>query len=55
MVAVIVNTNSQRVSSNHCSTWIECHEWVEQYCGWMGLTKVHSFKEHGQLTVWVQA
>lgn len=55
MVAVIADVNAKQIASYHCPTWIECYEWAEQYCGWMGLTKVDSFREHGQLTVWVKA
>jgi hypothetical protein len=54
MVAVIVDTNAKLVAENNCSTSIECYEWMEQYCGWMGLEKVTPtgyFKHHAHKQV----
>jgi hypothetical protein len=56
MIAVIADTNSQRIAQQQFASWAQCAEWIDVYISQHGLTKAcPDHMEHGQRTAWVAA
>ena len=53
--AVIANTEAKVIAYHWCSSWTECSEWISSYLTFHGISRLSVFKEHGQMTAWVQA
>jgi hypothetical protein len=55
MIAVVANTEAKRLGQHQCQSWEECHEWIDSFITWHGLTRKQGYVcEHGQMTVWVE-
>lgn len=51
MDAIIYNTKLEVVAVHRLPTFIEACEWVEQYLGWNGLSRMQTKIDHTRKTI----
>jgi hypothetical protein len=55
MVAIVVGSNSQRLGEHFCQSWEECHEWIDSFISWHGLSRKQGYScARGEMRVWVK-
>ena len=55
MTAIVVDTNSQRVGEHICQSWEECHEWIDSFITFNGLSRKQGYVcARGEMRVWVE-